>query len=171
MVKGGKNFRNLSSPQDSVCPLAYLHKRQRAVPCRLLQRCFPAAALLPIGLCSYFCHLDHVYHAGKSWCGTEPPRCIACWVHACHYSYCFSFLLRKVFKSAPKFYTGIMLGWKQLVTSGEKNTATKNKSKWGILLQYWGISTLRGYSCKWILCLFCQGTQINSTWRNMNQQS
>lgn len=31
MIKGWKNFMKLSSPQDSIYPMAYLHKRQRAV--------------------------------------------------------------------------------------------------------------------------------------------
>jgi len=124
MVKGRRNFVDLSSPQDRVYTTAHLHKRQRAVPCRLLPRCSPAATSLAAGLCPCWCDLDCVYHARKRQCGTEPSSSSACWVHACHYSYHFSFLLREGFKSAPKFYAGIMLGRKQLVTSGEKTTAT-----------------------------------------------
>lgn len=118
---------NLSRLQDSIYPTTYLHKRQRAIPCRLPLRCSPKAILLAVGLCRCLRDLDPVYHTSKRQCGSELPCCIACWVHACHCSYCFSFLLREGFKSALKFYTGIMLGRKQLVTSGEKNTATKNK--------------------------------------------
>lgn len=74
MMKGWKNFLKLSSLQDSVYSVAYLHKRQRAV----LSHAGCTWDVLPQISCGQrgcvgVSDMDHVYCTSKRPCGSEPP--------------------------------------------------------------------------------------------------